>query len=397
MEGVRQPTAARAIVLRAARTTVALISVDLLGVSKDMAKRVGVRVAGKTGIKPSDVRITATHSHGTPTGHPLLLWGGRPREYLAMVETSIVKAVESALQDLASAEIYVGKSLAPGANFNRTRKEWKNEKDFTGDSSDAERWLDREVHVLRFERMAPKKNILWYHFSAHPVCYTDQKSGPDWPGVVQTIIEREEKVTPSLLQGHIGDVNPGNGEPWLGNPDDTGKLIATAIQRAMASSKKVRVEKLETRTRDIGIPLDMESHKKQLEQFRTKPETCIKDEWVNKPFAEAWYKLASKWEYKEPSLATEVSAIALGEVVLFFHAAELFSYYGLRIRHESPFKHSILVGYTNEFIGYLADPDAYEKREYAAAVVPKIVGFPPFTPGTSQDFTRQSIEFLKSV
>ncbi len=397
VEDIRQPTAARAIVLRTAGTTVALISVDLLGVSKEMAKGVRSQVAKKTGILASNIRITATHSHSTPTGHPLLHWGGLPRKYLKMVETSIVTAVESALQDLALAEVYVGKTSVAGANFNRTVEQWKNEKDFTKDSSDTERWLDREVHVLHFERMAPKTNILWYHFSAHPVCYTDRQSGPDWPGVVQTIIEREEKLTPSLLQGHIGDVNPGNGEPWLGNPDDTGKLIAQGIQQAMTSSQKVSVEGIRTRTWNIGVPLDMVTHNKQLEQFKKNPEDCIKDEWVSEAFAAAWYKMASEWEYKKPSLATEVSAIALGDVVLFFHAAELFSYYGLRIRHESPFEHSILVGYTNEFIGYMTDPTSHEKREYAAAVVPKIIGFPPFTPDASREFTRQSVGLLKTV
>ena len=66
VEDVRQPTAARAIVLRTAEATVVLISVDLLGVSKEMAKRVRSQVAKKTGIAASDVRITATHSHSQP-------------------------------------------------------------------------------------------------------------------------------------------------------------------------------------------------------------------------------------------------------------------------------------------------------------------------------------------
>ena len=69
----------------------------------------------------------------------------------------------------------------------------------------------------------------------------------------------------------------------------------------------------------------------------------------------------------------------LGEVGLLFHPAELYSYYGLEIRRDSPFENTLVFGYTDDFIGYLTDPNAYETSEYAAIVVPKITDLPPFT------------------
>ena len=74
-----------------------------------------------------------------------------------------------------------------------------------------------------------------------------------------------------------------------------------------------------------------------------------------------------------------ISVTQLGEVGLLFHPAELYSYYGLEIRRDSPFENTLVFGYTDDFIGYLTDPNAYETSEYAAIVVPKITDLPPFT------------------
>ena len=48
--------------------------------------------------------------------------------------------------------------------------------------------------------------------------------------------------------------------------------------------------------------------------------------------------------------------LRLGELALLFHSSELYSYYGLRIRRDSPFKKTLVVGYTDDIIGYLVDP-----------------------------------------
>ena len=46
----------------------------------------------------------------------------------------------------------------------------------------------------------------------------------------------------------------------------------------------------------------------------------------------------------------------IGNIGLAFHPAELYSYYGLAIRRDSPFADTIVVGYADGIIGYLADP-----------------------------------------
>ena len=42
--------------------------------------------------------------------------------------------------------------------------------------------------------------------------------GPDWPGLVDEKTRAGHGLRPGFLQGHIGDVNPGDGKPWIGDP-----------------------------------------------------------------------------------------------------------------------------------------------------------------------------------
>jgi hypothetical protein len=61
----------------------------------------------------------------------------------------------------------------------------------------------------------------------------------------------------------------------------------------------------------------------------------------------------------------------------------------LKLRFGSPFSTTLAVGYCDDFVGYLTDPAAFEADEYAAIVVPKITGLPPFTPDAARQFTAQ--------
>jgi hypothetical protein len=184
IKGNRQPTAARALVLRVGGTEVAICSLDVAAVGRDMASRIRSQVAREVGIPVENVRVCATHTHSMPCFCYLRQWGALPADYMALVEKKTVEAVRLAKADVAPAEVSLGKSRAKGGNHNRTTKTFKTDDLFGKDSTDNERWLDTVVHALLFHRPGGKRTLLWYHFSAHAVCYADDIAGPDWPGYV---------------------------------------------------------------------------------------------------------------------------------------------------------------------------------------------------------------------
>jgi hypothetical protein len=86
-----------------------------------------------------------------------------------------------------------------------------------------------------------------------------------------------------------------------------------------------------------------------------------------------------------------------GDLALVFHPSELYSAYGLTIRRDSPVEDTIVIGYADDMVGYITDSAAYEKHEYAAIVVPKLIGLPPFKPNTGRGLTAGILQLLASI
>jgi len=236
--------------------------------------------------------------------------------------------------------------------------------------------------------------LLWYHFSAHPVCFGDGLAGPDWVGGVLERVKKDEGLEPGFLQGHAGDVNPGDGSPWIGDYQETVDNVYAAFRRALDSVQRVPVDQLRVVTTTWEAPIDRERLQAELEQYRTQPEKCVSGPWVDPPFAADWYQAASKWKLDELRVETPLSALRLGPVGMLFHSSELYSYYGLAIRHASPFEHTLVVGYADDLIGYVTDPKAYAAGEYAAITVPKIVDLPPFQPTAGRELAAAARDLL---
>jgi hypothetical protein len=132
--------------------------------------------------------------------------------------------------------------------------------------------------------------------------------------------------------------------------------------------------------RPLELPLDLDAHARWVEAYRTDPGSCTSGRWVDAGFAADWFAAASAAATPAATLPTTLSCLRLGPVALCFHPAELYSVYGLVLRRDSGAETTLSVGYTDDFVGYLTDPAAYQRNEYAALTVPKLLDLPPFTP-----------------
>ena len=395
--GIRQPTFARMLFLKLNHTSVAIVSLEVIGASRPWVARAQNLVGRKLGIPAKNVRICATHSHSTPTLRFMRQWGALSKPYCDFVLNKVVEAAALAKRDLAAADMYVGNERVINGNFNRTSKVWKTDEAFTSDSSDNERWLDTSLHVLYFLREEPRKSLAWYHFSAHPVCYSDDQAGPDWPGLVADKLKAGDELNPAYLQGHAGDVNPGSGKVFNGEAKPVSEAVYSALHHAINHSVRVDCKAIRLVQSEVKVPLDTVELEKELEAYRSDPSACTKGEWVDAAFAKDWFEQAVKWKLKKGSVSTPMTALRLGEVGLLFHGAELYSFYGLKIRLNSPFPVTLAVGYTDDLIGYLPDANAYKAREYSAIVVPKILDLAPFTPHAAAEFTASATALLKKL
>jgi hypothetical protein len=393
---IRQPASVRALVMRLGAAQVAVCSLDVAAVSREMAARVQCEVARQTGIPAANVRVCATHTHSMPGFCFLRQWGAVPLGFMALVEKRTVEAVRQAKDDLAPAEVALGQCRVAGGNHNRTVKTCKTDAQFAPDSTDNDRWLDTTLQALLFHR-AGRRTLLWYHFSAHAVCFEDEAAGPDWPGMVADLVRKNEKLQPSFLQGHCGDVNPGDGSNWRGEARQTVQAIYPALRQAVASATPIRADRLRSLREELRLPLDIGLQNRWLDQYRKEPGKCVRGAWVDAGFAADWYRANAQRDFSQTCLLATLSAVQLGEVALLFHPAELFSFYGLAIRRDSPWRKTLVVGYSDGIVGYLCDPKAYVTGEYAATTVPKILDYPPFTPSAARQMQVAALGLLKRV
>ncbi len=324
VKGIRQKSFVRAIVLEYQGTQVAILSLDMCGVGHEMAARTRARIAKQTAIPAENVRLCATHTHSAPGFLYMRQWGAIAPLYMATVEQQAVRAVELAIADLAPSEVALGTSRAVGANFNRTTKVWKTDDAFTAESTDDDRWLDTMLHVLHFQRAGDRNDLLWYHFSAHPVCFADELAGPDFPGMVAQRLEKSHGLSPSLLQGHAGDVNPGDGTPWRGDAEETTTGVYNAISRALENATRIEITRLHSQRRSIAIPLDMRLFAEWIDAYKQDPSKCERGHWVDARFAKAWYDDNVDRDLKQKTLTRSVSSLMLGPVGIVFHPAELY-------------------------------------------------------------------------
>jgi hypothetical protein len=393
---VRQPSSARALILADARNnTFVIVSLDICAVSQEFCRDVKKEIARESRISAENIRIAATHTHSMPTLRYFRQWGRLPEDYRDLVAKRLVEAVELARKDLAPAKLLLGKERVAGASHNRTSEKYKTDDLFTKESTDEDRWLDTTLHTLHFVRKEPKKSLLWYQFSAHPVCYADETSGPDFPGLVASKMKTQEGLSPSFLQGHCGDVN--SGTSGRGDADAVSDAIVKALRQAIQSAQPVPVDRIRQLTGTFHAPLDIELHKKQLEEYRTNPSQCASGPWVDAEFAREWYEVASKWNLAQASYDTPIAALRIGELALLFHPGELYSVYGLTLRRDSPFRDTLVIGYVDDLIGYVPDPKAYEKGEYSARVVPKIMSLPCFMPPVGRELTAEGLKLLREL
>jgi len=173
--------------------------------------------------------------------------------------------------------------------------------------------------------------------------------------------------------------------------------ITPALKKAIASASPRRVDCLRTRSTRFNVPFDMDLFAQWVDEYRRDPSKCQSGRWVDAGFAADWYRGNQQRDRSVKHLPITLTAIQLGPVGMLLHPAELYSYYGLAIRRDSPLEDTLVVGCADGSIGYLPDPEAYRLGEYSALVVPKIVDRPPYQPTAAREVTAAAIALLKQT
>lgn len=373
--GRREPMLAQALVLDDGRRTVALVTMDLAFASRDLTDAVRTRAHALTGIPAEAILLNASHNHGAPSlpraagGHPA---SGFER-YAAALPDLIAGTVYGAHYHRRPVRLGAGSTRAPGLSINRVLHEQP---------------VDDTVVVLRIDREDGRPLAVVAGFACHPITLAGHTLlwHAEFPGPFRTAVEAASGAMCLFVQGCAGDVGPWN--YWFGNPDALpqtyehrdrlGKALAERVlavlpEIEMLGASKVAsgVKRLAVRRRRLPWPdeqvLALEARLADLAE-PDYPEIWADDlhtmnsaqrfPLMYQKGAVAMY--GDMVRHRDVPIEVELQTIAVGDCALVGNPFELFNQCGQRIRDRSPFRTTGVLGYCNDYLGYLPGTDEFD-------------------------------------
>lgn len=237
--GVHDRLFAKALVLRAGDSRLAIVTLDLGSIVSGNLHR---EVAEKLGIPV--LLLSASHTHSAPSFLPVTgEVPASPPPYLQEIERKIFSAVEQASKSMFPARLGIGRgSMQLGYNRLVLREDGRARAVFDNLERIPYGPVDPEFTLLRVEDSSGAARALLVHYAVHAVVLgpTSCKYSADYPGVLQARVESEMPRTQCMfVQGGAGDINPlfegrtGNEETDFATMQKMGELLAAEVLKAV--------------------------------------------------------------------------------------------------------------------------------------------------------------------
>lgn len=342
-EGVRLPLHARAMVVEADGRRVAIVSLELLGLSEDamggMSRfRQAVVDASGGAVRVNDLVLASIHAHSAPETMALSDLYRTPafRSWVGTLAAQTGEAIRTAAKRLRPCSLAVASTSAPGLGIHRRIKTTEGillshpvpppELVLSRDGA-----VDDSVHVAVFRDEKGQVAGLVVNAACHPVhemCLP--YVSPDYPGVMSKALERQFADAHVLfLNGADGNVNPPTVSEGPAAAERHGLRLAEIVDTALAEAQMVDGTGLDLAWSSIELPA--------------------------RPF---------NGEAKAAPVRTQVAALRMGDAAFCFIPGEPFAETGLAIRANSPFRSTFVAGYAEGSIGYIPTDEAFREGGY---------------------------------
>jgi neutral ceramidase len=373
--GVLDPLLAKALVLESGGVQAAIVSCDLIGLTEATVAAARRLIEKRTGIPGAHLLFACSHTHAGPTTIEVRGCGSPEAAFTKLLPEYLAGVVSRAVARLQPARIGFAVGEVKGLALNRVE----------GDDGP----LDRELPVMRVEAMDESVLATVYSASAHGVSLLSSNTmlSADWIGIASRRIEQTTGGAALFLQGSCGDVNPVL--VHTGSHEEAGRLAAEQVERLLERMDMQEDAEVEVASREVAFPLHVTpadelqesaaQARAKLEELPPGPETF--GERATARFELEWAEeaLAMHLRGMRNELRTELQALRTGDALLLAHGGELFCEFGIALKERFAPRPTFVVGYANGLIGYVPDPEDFERRGYAAVTVPKMLGNFPFT------------------
>lgn len=363
-KGVHDQLFATALCFTNGKTSLLLITADLIGYSKPFVDETRKKISAITDIPVENIMITAVHNHGAPV----------TRAYEKDVPPSVekyVKALQEKFVNLAVKasgkpvpfRMGTGKGICK-MNINR-RAEFADGGVWLG--RDQDKPCDHDVTVTRFDDMSGNPIAVFINWPCHATTNGQENYliTADWPGAASRFVKKMtgENTVVSITAGASGDINPIYGP---GNDFNEIEAVGYHVGKvAMETFNKIESKPAES--------LDAAS---ALLTFPGKKQT--KDQFPQKEYESG------------PDVELGLTVFRIGHLVLTGISGELMNEIGSAVKAGSPYSSTVIITHCNGSSGYICTDKAFTEGGYEVKVT-------RLMPGSEKPLTEKMLELINSL
>ncbi len=381
--GVHDELWAKALVVEAGGQRMALVTCDLIHLTRRVVEESKRLIEAETGLRPHQVMISATHAHTGPvlagstsrydtSAAP----GGKADAYTKSLPARISASVRQALGSMQPVRAFSGSGIEARIAFNRRY----HMKDGSVGWNPGKRNpaivrtagpIDDEVAVVYLETEGGSPLATYVNYAMHLDTVGGTEVSADFPYTLSSLLNGAKGGGMLTLftmgcSGNVNHIDVSDGRPQKGHAEAAriGTVLAGETMKTWARMVPVEAATLRAKSETVRLPLaghnaqDVAWAEGVAARFG-KPDAA--------PFLEmvkAFRVLDVEARQGKP-LEAEVQVVALGrEVAWVALPGEIFVELGLAIKQASPFRQTIVVSLANDNLGYIPNAKAYAEGNY---------------------------------
>ncbi len=344
-----------------------VISLDLVGIDREMSRLICERVGAKHGLAREQIAIATSHTHSGPVvGRrnlgPLHWWRidaeqqAKVDAYAAILVEKVVTVADEAIARLAPAEVQQGSGETTFAVNRRENKpydqvpEWRARGELKGP-------VDHDVPVLSVRDPETRSlRAVLFGYACHATVLGGQEWCGDYPGYAQIEIEKAHPGCVALFWAGCGaDQNP-LPRQQVELAESYGQRLAAAVRETLDAPMAALAPALDTRFREIDAPLAEVPTTESLEKTAAEvPDSYeggrarfllherTKNEGADVGLDGSFPYPVGVWTLGDPQTGVDFVWLG-GEVVVD---------YALRLKRERHGSRTWVAGYANDVMAYI--------------------------------------------
>lgn len=330
-EGIHDDVYTRAVILDNGYKKIGIVNADVVIITRDLKQAVEEKVRE---AKLDGLLIVATHNHSGPGGYvdnylaEIVCTGHYNPELFNNLVDKISKTIIEADKDLEFSKIGSGKGYVH--NLSRSRR-------------DVETKVDREVGVIKVDKLDGKPKSYMVNFAAHPTSLgsKNRQISADFPGYMAKYLE-EDGVVAIFTNGALGDVTAKSPSAYKDKFEKVEKIGRALADKVLEISKNIETRE-NVRLNSLTAAYDL-----------PEPKLC-------NPFSFFTF-LVKKYLPRDASL----QVVEINNILLVGTPCDLCSEVGLEIKEKSKYWHTFVISQANDYFGYVIHKNRYEEGGYEA-------------------------------